>query len=86
MRLVELPCIDGAHESHWVRWRFRMPVGRRGPADVRRRAAGSEFEQVGDEFSNLLQRDGPDVCARRLDDAVDADGRRQVRLGDTEPG
>ena len=48
-------------------------------------AAGSESEQVGDEFSNLSQRDGPDVRASRLDDAVDADGRRQVCLGDTEP-
>ena len=48
-------------------------------------AAGSESEQVGDEFSDLSQRDGPDVRASRLDDAVNADGRRQVRLGDTEP-
>ena len=31
--------------------------------------AASEIEQVGDEFSNLLQRDGPDVRARRLGDA-----------------
>jgi len=53
--------------------------------NLRHRAAGSEAEQVGDEFSNLLQRDGSDVRARRLDDAVDTDGHREVRLGDTEP-
>ena len=47
--------------------------------------AGSESEQVGDQFSDL-QRDGPDVRACCLDDAVDADGRQQVRLSDTEFG
>ena len=48
--------------------------------------AGSESKQVGDQFPDLLQRDRPDVRARRLDDAVNADGGRQVRLGDTESG
>ena len=33
-----------------------------------------------------MQRYGPDVRAGRGDDAVDADGCRQVRLGDTEAG
>ena len=48
--------------------------------------AGAESEQVGDQFPDLLERDGPDVRVRRLDYAVDADGRRQVRLGHTESG
>ncbi len=54
--------------------------------NLRHRAAGSEAKQVGDKFSNLLQRDGSDVRARRLDDAVDTDRRGEVRLGVTEPG
>lgn len=48
--------------------------------------AGSESEQVSDQFPDLLQRDGHNVHVRRLDDAVDTDCRRQVRLGHTEPG
>ena len=46
---------------------------------------GSESEQIGDQFTNLLQRDGPDVHTGRLNDAIDAYGRREVRLRDTEP-
>ena len=49
-----------------------------------RRVVGSESDQVGYELSDLLQGDGSDVRARRVDDPVNADGRRQVRLGDAE--
>ncbi len=48
--------------------------------------AGSQSDQVGYELSNLLQGYGSDVRASRVDDAVNADGRRQVRLGDAEAG
>ena len=52
--------------------------------DLHNQARGSKSEEVGDELSDLLKRDSPDVLVRSLDDTVDAYGRRQVRLGDTE--
>ncbi|MCY3949707.1 MAG: hypothetical protein OXF61_10950 [Acidimicrobiaceae bacterium] len=56
-------------------------------ADVRhRRVVRSESDQVGDEFADLSQRNGADVRARHLNDAVDAERCGQVRLGDTEAG
>jgi hypothetical protein len=46
----------------------------------------SESKQVGDQFSDLLQRKRSDTRVANVSDAIDADGGRKVRLGDTEPG
>ena len=48
--------------------------------------AGSESEQVGDQFPDLLERDGPDILSVVSTTRSTADGRRQVRLGHTESG
>lgn len=50
------------------------------------RSAPSESEQIGDELADLTQSERDDVGTRRLHDSIDADGRREVRLGDTDSG